>query len=66
MTVVFVTGLSGVGKSTTLERLKEQGHKVVDTDYGYVTTVNKDGAEEKVLKEEKMARLLSENGVAHL
>ncbi len=34
MTVVFVTGMSGAGKSTALAELARRGHLVVDTDYG--------------------------------
>jgi RNase adaptor protein for sRNA GlmZ degradation len=34
MTVVLVTGMSGVGKSTALAELARRGHRVVDTDYG--------------------------------
>ncbi|MCJ7842224.1 AAA family ATPase [Lederbergia sp. NSJ-179] len=62
MTIVFVTGLSGVGKSYTLERLEEQGYKVVDTDYGYVTNNGNGDTEETVLDEEKITKLLNENG----
>jgi shikimate kinase len=32
--IVFVTGMSGVGKSTVLVELARRGHRVVDTDYG--------------------------------
>ena len=34
MTVVFVTGMSGTGKSSALAELARRGHRVVDTDYG--------------------------------
>ena len=34
MTVVFVTGMSGAGKSATLAELARRGHDVVDTDAG--------------------------------
>ncbi|MFD0870394.1 glmZ(sRNA)-inactivating NTPase [Chlamydia abortus] len=66
MTTVFLTGLSGVGKSSTLERLREQGYNVVDTDYGYVTNIKNGDTEETVLDEEKMTRLLNDNGQEHL
>jgi broad-specificity NMP kinase len=32
--IVFVTGMSGTGKSAALEELARRGHRVVDTDYG--------------------------------
>lgn len=34
MAVIFVTGMSGTGKSTALSRLAERGYRVVDTDLG--------------------------------
>ncbi len=34
MSVVFVTGMSGTGKSSALVELERRGHRVVDTDYG--------------------------------
>ena len=34
MPVVFVTGMSGTGKSSALAELERRGHRVVDTDYG--------------------------------
>ncbi|WP_426226661.1 AAA family ATPase [Pseudarthrobacter sp. DSP2-3-2b1] len=35
MGVVFVTGMSGAGKSTVLGELGRQGCETVDTDYGF-------------------------------
>jgi dephospho-CoA kinase len=32
--VVFVTGMTGTGKSAVLAELARSGHRVVDTDYG--------------------------------
>jgi dephospho-CoA kinase len=34
MAVIFVTGMSGVGKSSVLNRLEHRGYRVVDTDFG--------------------------------
>ncbi|MEU7449161.1 AAA family ATPase [Streptomyces diastaticus] len=34
MTVIFVTGMSGTGKTTALNQLEQQGYRVVDTDVG--------------------------------
>ncbi|SBU97580.1 shikimate kinase [Streptomyces sp. Ncost-T6T-1] len=34
MAVIFVTGMSGTGKTTALNQLEQRGYKVVDTDVG--------------------------------
>ncbi|MET9248023.1 AAA family ATPase [Nonomuraea sp. NPDC003709] len=34
MAVIFITGMSGTGKSTVLGELARLGYRVVDTDYG--------------------------------
>jgi dephospho-CoA kinase len=34
VTVIFVTGMSGTGKSTALDRLEQRGYRAVDTDVG--------------------------------
>jgi hypothetical protein len=34
LTVIFVTGMSGVGKSTTPAELTRRGHRAVETDHG--------------------------------
>ncbi|WP_211231440.1 hypothetical protein [Paenibacillus harenae] len=31
---ILITGMSGTGKTTALEKLGERGHRVVDTDSG--------------------------------
>ncbi|WP_170885461.1 RNase adapter RapZ [Bacillus alkalicellulosilyticus] len=66
MTTVYVTGLSGVGKSSALMHLAEQGFKVIDTDYGYTTVGKTKDGEEVMLDEEKMNQLLQEHGESHL
>ncbi len=55
MARIFITGMSGVGKSTLLEELARRGRLTVDTDY--------DGweVERAIWDEDKMAELLAEN-----
>ncbi|MGG4108896.1 AAA family ATPase [Paenibacillus lautus] len=63
MAIIFVTGLSGTGKSTVLEELKILGYNVVDTDYGYIKEAENG---EVVLDEEKIMQLLEEHRNSHL
>ncbi|HEX5563914.1 MAG TPA: AAA family ATPase [Sporosarcina sp.] len=66
MTVIFVTGLSGVGTSSALEQLKKEGYNAVDTDYGYIKVIKNGGNEERLLDEEKITQLLEDNKQSHL
>jgi shikimate kinase len=55
MVRVLITGMSGVGKSTLLEALRDRGHHVIDTDYdGWVLS---DGTWD----EPRVTRLLTQN-----
>ena len=46
MAVVFITGMSGVGKSAVLDHLRNMGYNAVDTDYDYVLEIQgRDGTE---------------------
>jgi dephospho-CoA kinase len=55
--VVFVTGMSGTGKSSVLAELGRRGHEVVDTDYGDWI----DRGSEPLWREERIAALLDEH-----
>lgn len=60
---VLVTGMSGTGKSTVLEKLGEKGHMVVDTDSDawsrWVTLP--DGYNDWVWREEAIGKLLAQH-----
>ena len=58
MTVVFVTGMSGTGKSSALAELARRGHRVVDTDYGGWI----EGEPEPLWREDRIRELLDEQG----
>ena len=58
MTVVFVTGMSGTGKSSVLAELERRGHEVVDTDYG--DWIDESGPE-RLWREDRIAALLDEH-----
>ena len=58
MTVVFVTGMSGTGKSSALAELARRGHRVVDTDYGGWI----EGEAEPLWREDRIRELLDEHG----
>src|SRR5690554_890183 len=40
MTTLFITGLSGVGKSSTLREMETRGYHTVDLDFDYMKIVN--------------------------
>jgi dephospho-CoA kinase len=63
MAVVFVTGMSGTGKSSALAELAWRGHRVVDTDYGGWTEdlPSKDGRTNQLWREDRMHALLDEH-----
>ncbi|MEC2072454.1 AAA family ATPase [Alkalihalophilus marmarensis] len=66
MAIIFITGLSGVGKSSALVQLEKEGYNVVDTDYGYVKSIRNEGVEERIWDEEKITRLLEQYKHSHL
>jgi dephospho-CoA kinase len=53
--IVFITGMSGAGKSTALAELARRGHRVVDTDYGGLSAETTDG---QVWLEDRIAAVL--------
>jgi len=63
VTVVFVTGMSGTGKSAALGELARRGHLVVDTDYGaYAEDVPSSdaGDRQQLWREDRIEALLDE------
>jgi dephospho-CoA kinase len=63
VTVVFVTGMSGTGKSAALGELARRGHLVVDTDYGaYAEDVqcSDAGDRQQLWREDRIEALLDE------
>ncbi|MGV9387336.1 AAA family ATPase [Nonomuraea sp. NPDC003707] len=67
MAVIFITGMSGTGKSTVLGELARLGYRVVDTDYGDwmedVPAPDGAGAESQ-WREDRIAELISEHEVS--
>jgi broad-specificity NMP kinase len=66
MSIIFITGLSGVGKTSVLSRLEELGYNVLDTDYGYTKEIAVDESIEKVLDEDKILKWIEMNKNSHL
>lgn len=66
MTIIYITGLSGVGKSRVLEHLALEGYNVIDTDYGYTKKVFNGSYEESVLDEAKILNLIEINKESNL
>jgi broad-specificity NMP kinase len=61
MAIIFITGLSGVGKSSVIELLEQEGYNTVDTDYGYTTMIISEVGKEMIWDEEKVKLLIEEN-----
>lgn len=61
--IVFLTGMSGTGKSTILAKLSDKGYKVVDTDYDGWSIYGKDPKWGMgwIWDEERMKSLLGEH-----
>lgn len=57
MTIIFLTGLSGVGKSSTLDEMKNRGYHTVDLDVDYMTVMNGD----RLIDEVKLQKLIDEH-----
>jgi len=58
---IFITGLSGTGKSSVLDVLRSRGFVAIDTDYGdWCELVMSDGEPEYIWREDRMHALLSE------
>jgi shikimate kinase len=68
MAIVFITGMSGTGKSTVLVELRRRGLRVVDTDDGDWTLdeVDDDGIPDRRWHPERMAALLRSRPDDHL
>ena len=62
---MLLTGMSGTGKSTVIDRLSAQGYKAIDLDYGGWTEVRShpDG-EETLWLEDRVAGLLRRSTVS--
>ena len=61
MPSVLVTGMSGTGKSTALQILRERGHRTVDTDtdqWSYWVTLP-DGSADWIWREDAIIALLT-------
>lgn len=67
MTIIYITGLSGVGTTSALDELNRRGYRTIDTDYGgYVRNVALEEGIAHYLNEEKMEDLLKSVGEEHL
>jgi dephospho-CoA kinase len=68
MAIVFITGMSGTGKSTVLVELGRRGFQVVDTDDGDWTLddVDDEGIPDRRWHRERMAELLRSRSDGHL
>ena len=61
---VLITGMSGTGKSSVLQRLAELGYKTVDTDEGDMTvTLQSPSGIERLWNEDRMSVLLAQEDI---
>ena len=57
---VLLTGMSGTGKSTVINKLGELGYKVVDTDYGgFTVEVDSGAGAERLWRDDRIQEVLS-------
>jgi 8-oxo-dGTP pyrophosphatase MutT (NUDIX family) len=57
---VLLTGISGTGKSTVINKLGELGYKVVDTDYGgFTVDVDSGAGPERLWRDDRIQEVLS-------
>lgn len=66
MAIIFLTGLSGVGKTSVLKQLGKEGYNIIDTDYGYTETIGEGLNAETVWDEVKINHLIREHSQSHL
>lgn len=67
MTIIYITGLSGVGTTSALDELNYRGYRTIDTDYGdYVEEVVTGTEKAHFLNENKMKQLVESSGEEHL
>src|SRR5258708_17760343 len=57
---VLLTGMSGTGKSTVINKLGELGYKVVDTDYGgFTVEVDSGAGPERLWRDDRVQEVFS-------
>ena len=62
---VLITGMSGTGKSSVLDRLAELGYRAIDTDRADLTVqVRSSSGTERLWREDQIQRILSANDTA--
>lgn len=57
MSVLFITGLSGVGKSSVLDEMKNRDYQTVDLDIDYMTVING----ERLINDRKLQKLINQH-----
>ncbi|MBP2617981.1 AAA family ATPase [Chryseobacterium jejuense] len=58
MKSIYITGMSGTGKSSVIQNLQKKGYTTIDTDYGDWKELSlSDGTSEWILKENKLKQL---------
>ena len=64
---IYITGLSGTGKSSVIERLQARGFTAIDTDYDDWCELSiLEGGTERLLREDRLYELLKEPSTSAL
>lgn len=66
MAIIFITGMSGTGKTSVLEQLAKDGYSVVDTDDGYTKEVGEGDFIRTIWDEDKISQLIRRHHDSHL
>ena len=64
---IYITGMSGTGKSSVIERLQARGFTAIDTDYDDWCEVSiSEGGYECILREDRLHELLKASSISSL
>jgi len=64
---IYITGMSGTGKSSVIERLQARGFTAIDTDYDDCCELSiSEGGPERILREDRLHELFKASSISPL